>query len=319
MVFLLVLMILAVAAVMTYLAFTFKKDIDVQTSAYEKIMKDHANIDTQIGDTVDVERKDRVSNVGYVVGQVNSVNDDIYKAYTSNTSLINSNATYATSNIARIDNTVSGLKAQQDQMQGGFSKFLAFSSSTAPGAPDVTLANLAGSSAPDVRLIQHVSATMGLTAKDLAPGNNAARFCNSAGKCIEFPNQNGDTYLTGFGNGKVVLDAPTAVGGDLSLPGNWKIKSDNNQLCFEHGNNKVACISDGVDKVRVFQNSDGNSPYMFFNNNGNIGVYPDGVGSLKLNNKWSIQANGADLVAHDDSAGTDNKFQFVAGPVPQPK
>ena len=75
----------------------------------------------------------------------------------------------------------------------------------------------------------------------------------------------------------------------------------------------LVCLSDGDDKLRVYKNSDGNPPYFYFNREGNPGVYPDGLGTLKLNSQWTIRPEGTYLVMRDSATDGDNRYAFAAG------
>jgi hypothetical protein len=263
---LLLFLILAVAGVVTYLGVTFKKDLVNAQDSWKKV-----------DDKVASETNDRLANVTYVVDQVNHVNGSIYKATMSNQSSIGSLNSSVTDQMGKMAATTTGLRTDVDVLKNGFNTFLSFSSSATPGAPSVAFGDLPGATSPDVRLIKHVTSTMGLTAKDLSANGNTVNMCGTgpnSSKCIKFPDANGNTYLTTLeGNGKIVLDAPTKVNGDLGLAGDWSVTSTDAQLCFKHGSNIVACLSDTTDKMRIYQNSDGNAPYTYFNNTGHMGSY----------------------------------------------
>lgn len=315
----LLLLILAIAGVIAYLAISVKKALDDQQ---KHIIRNDSM--KRVDEKVRVERDDRVSNLSYIVNQVNDVNDDIYKSVTSNTTNIsgldtrlNTLNTAMTSNVNLQNVTTSNLQVGQTNIRGGLSKFLAFTSSTAPGAPDVDFQNIPGVAQPDVRLIQHVTATMGLTANDLSAGGNRVDFCGSganSSKCIKFPDSNGNAYLTSLdSSGSVVLDAPS-----VQLQGGWKITSDESRLCFSKGANTVACFSDTNDKLRVFKNSDGVAPYMYYNSSGNLGLTGN-QGSVvtpkvQFNNTWSLGPENGNLVIKETpTSGAANNYTFRAG------
>lgn len=134
--------------------------------------------------SINSERQDRLSNLKYVVDQVNTVNDNIYNTTTSNLQVTN---TKVATQSARTDNLIAG-----------FGKILSFNSTILPGSPSINLTDLPGSVAPNMNLMQHVTAVMGLTASNLSKSGNSVAFCsqNNPNQCIKFPDNNGNTYLT---------------------------------------------------------------------------------------------------------------------------
>lgn len=162
---------------------------------YQKYRKD---VDKRFGTSdgkLSTEQVDRMSNVKYVVDQVNNVNNDIY--------------TQVTSNVTKIDTAINN----QAQMLGSFASFLSFSSNTpaSTSGAQVSLMNLPGSGNIDVNLMQRVNATMGLTAKDLSAQKNV-KFCSQLDptRCIQIPDANGNLYLTSMQNNassSIIMDA----------------------------------------------------------------------------------------------------------------
>lgn len=149
------------------------------------------------------EKESRVSNVNHVVDQVNTVNRDIFATMTSNVDHLQRGLDSANSLTGRV------VQSLNNVMQ--------FTSNTA-GAQPMSLLDMPGVASPNVHLMQHVIATMGLTANDLQPGVKSVKFCSpGATKCISIPDSNGDVYLTSLssnaGSG-VHIDAPLTLHGD---------------------------------------------------------------------------------------------------------
>lgn len=186
--------LLALAGVVTFFLWDYFKHKDDNDKNFQ-----------EAASRIEAEKEDRLSNLKFVVDQVNDVNTDIYMTMSSN--------------LSNVDTATSRVEKVQTDMLSGIDKFLRFNSNVSISeSPQVSLMNLPGTSTPDVQLIQHVTAVMGITATDLAP-KNAVEFCNkNKTKCIRFPDNNGDTYITSLDNNKnVVVDAPLRVHGDLKM------------------------------------------------------------------------------------------------------
>lgn len=171
--------------------------------------------------TINQEEQDRLANLAYVVGQVNTVNDDIYNTMTSNISYTNSNVSLQTArtnsivgnlgNIVTFDSAAAGTGAATAGATGAATGALSGS------APSVGLFDLPGSATPNINLIKHMTATMGLTANDLAK-DKQVQFCSRANPahCINFPDASGNTFITNLDpNGKVVLDGPVQLNSNV--------------------------------------------------------------------------------------------------------
>lgn len=187
--------LLALAGVVTFFLWDYYKHKDDN-------VKEFKTTDSKI----QAEQSDRLSNIKFVVDQVNSVNEDMYKNMSSNVDVLRT--------------TTYNVSKKQDSLIGGVDKFLKFSSNISiSSTPQMfSLMDLPGTAQPNVHLMQHVNAVMGLTVSDLSL-SNIAEFCNpDKTKCIRFPNSDGDTYLTSLQNDKnVVVDAPLKVTGDVKL------------------------------------------------------------------------------------------------------
>jgi len=87
-----------------------------------------------------------------------------------------------------------------------------------------------------------------MTIKDVQATGKAFKVCGGTPeKCIELPNSQGNTYLTGFGSdASIVMDAPTSLLGNVTFnsPASF---SDASPLIFKNGNVGIGTI--GVDKT----------------------------------------------------------------------
>jgi hypothetical protein len=158
----------------------------------------------------DTEKKDRLSNLKFVVDQVNYVNNDIYDTVMSN--------------VNRLDTSLSNINVTQSGMLDGIDTFLKFSSSNSNGTFAVDLLDLPGAANPDVKLMQHMNVMMGLTVKDLdGTEGNVVEFCSRADptRCVQFPDADGNVVLKGLTtSGKVKVDSQMQLSSSLLLTGN---------------------------------------------------------------------------------------------------
>lgn len=156
-------------------------------------------------DKITQERTTRLGNLKYVVENVNDINNKIYKAYATSSNQMTSN--------------INTLTTRQEQILNGIDTFAKFKS----GENNISLLNLPGAVAPDVRLIQHVTMMNGLNINQIGSNVNVdnVMFCNknaTTPRCIKFPDSNGDTVLTSLYEGKrVVLDSESDINGNLNF------------------------------------------------------------------------------------------------------
>jgi hypothetical protein len=192
-----ILALLALIGVVVFFVYDYLKHKDSNA-------KDFTDTSTRI----DTEKKDRLSNLKFVVDQVNDVNNDIYDTMMSN--------------VGRLETSHSNLSGIQSGMLAGLGSFLQFSSNSIDGSSHtLNLLDLPGTINPNVELMQHVTAMMGLTVKDLdGATGNTVKFCSKADptRCVQIPDDKGDVILKGLVNtGKVVVDSPLSVSGSVQL------------------------------------------------------------------------------------------------------
>jgi hypothetical protein len=162
--------------------------------------------DKRIADTeglVKNEQTNRLSNIKYVVDEVNTVNQSIYNTFSSSNLVMQKTLTSNSNAIVNLDNEFTG-----------FNKILSFSNykdgkvmklTDLPGVPN---------SGVKASMLTEFIATMGLTGQNLS--TYPVNFCEGT-RCIKFPDANGNTYLTNLGkDGSIVMDAPTIVKNNLS-------------------------------------------------------------------------------------------------------
>ena len=244
-------------------------------------LQDKNVIDTKLSVTsqqISDEQSNRLSNIKYVVDQVNTVNSDIATQFSaSNTSIfkslsseniaITSNLNLQNSQYSGLNTRFSGLQSQVGsntanitQMNAGFGNYITFGNPN--GINGYNLLNLPSSPVTNMNLMSQVNLLMGMTAKNLNPvGGSNVNFCYGPDNknCSSFPNADGDTVISaapissaGFTKDRVnnvVLNAPTKINGPLQL-----CNRDGN-VCFgmETDNNGILIIENkqGITKGKL--------------------------------------------------------------------
>jgi hypothetical protein len=195
-----ILVLFSLIGVLAFLVYDYLKYKDETTLSLQSASKSITN-----------EKSERLSNLKYMVDQVNTVNTDIFNTFNSNMALQTSN--------------IDTMRSNQDKMVSGLNTFLTFSSneSIPIGSGQISLINLPGVVAPDVRLIKHVTAVSGFTIKDLGNSvgsSNTAIFCSKddPNRCIRFPDADGNTFLTSLkSDGSVVMGSKSEFRNELNF------------------------------------------------------------------------------------------------------
>ena len=164
---------------------------------------------------IDSEKADRVGNLKYVVDQVNTINQEV--------------ASVAQDKITKQNKLAQQLDASQGNIIAGLNSAISFTDANNTTIP---LVNLPGADHPNMHLLKHVTATMGLTTNDLNV-DGTLKMCSSKdpNKCISLADKDGNTYLTDIGAspGSVILDARngTNINNSVNLNGNIFLNSTN--------------------------------------------------------------------------------------------
>lgn len=298
--FIIILIILGVGGFFIYDYSKYKKDLDDKLVATEKsIVANQGAITT--------ESKARLSNMKYVVDQINDTNLDIYNTFTSNVE----------------DNKAltNALSDKQTKILAGIDSFLRFS--TAPASPNVTagkldLLSLPGAPTANIDLIKHVTALNGMTFKELSSANNV-KLCGIsaegvAPKCIELPNKDGNTVLTNLVDGRpMLLDADTQFTSNITLANanGASVQSTSLSAPLKISSNKYVHVSNylTIGDTGAPQNEDSLPT---------IGVYSmeNGKDALKVSTRTKPNAVRVDpegrLVLGDSAAmETDQAHKFI--------
>jgi len=269
---------------------------------------------------VDAEQGDRLSNVKFVVDQVNTVNQDIYKSFTT------SNATLTTG--------LSNVALTQSNMLTGMNKVMSFSSSN---SGVLKLTDLPGYTNPDINLIQKVNATMGMTVKDLDKAGNVMSMCSKSdpSRCIKLPDVNGNTVFRNLdAKGDLVLQNLDA-GQGIRLDGNVTV---NDKLNFGPSAGGGSFINNGSVAPMVIQTgrlgvgnssmttaaamlhvkgADATVPLIRVDtNNGNTVISIDNMGNNVVINSGNVKINGNLSVSGTITNGSGAAILARPGGVP---
>lgn len=201
-VFLITVVLLAAIAVGVYFYVDYVKHKDENVSDIDVVKTD-----------ITKEKNDRLGNLAFVVEQVNNTNRDITDAY---------NEKYT-------------------KFETGFGSIIRANDAAGANIPLQNLGNTPAPNVDNIKMMKKVSVVGGMTINDIrntasagSPSTyvNTFKACSST-KCNEFPNSNGDVFLTGFGDtNTIVLDSPamlmkgTTVNGKIELKKTGALATD---------------------------------------------------------------------------------------------
>jgi hypothetical protein len=228
-----------------------------------------------INNSIDAEKEDRLSNLKYVVDQVNTTNQNMDTEYNIN---------------------LNNLKNKQELFEKGVSSLMQPKNATGSVVP-FSLLNATTSPTVNLELINHVSSIGGMTIKDLHGSKDglskSLMACGTgvdSSKCIKFPDENGDTYLTSVVTGKSIVAGAPLITKDVSIDGT---------LTFKNGETSFMQITpDKIKNTAYFSTNDDVNLNLMSNNLTNI----TGKNTLNLlsdptSGKIIISANTADASA----------------------
>jgi len=193
-----ILAILAIAGVSTYFYVDSKKHKDSNVIDFDQVNKN-----------LGVEKEDRLANLKYIVDQVNKTNKDMDTSYQTKFGAINK--------------TTTEIDEKYKLFESGFGSIIRTKDNA---GVEIAMNKLSTVPATDVELIKHISTLGGVTIKDLQ--NDATKplmrlkACGTganANRCIEIPNDNGDTYLTSLTEGKSIVAGAPLKTQDMSITG----------------------------------------------------------------------------------------------------
>lgn len=200
-----VFIILALSGVVTYLI--------IDMNRQKQALADKINATNT---AIQAEKSDRMSNVKYVVDQVNEANDDIYKSM-NNT-------------IQEDKQKIKHLTESHTELVTSVNQFMAAAPTSTAYASTVNSASIPISEYkevinPDLRFLKRTSMTKGMTISDVDYSNgpiNDVKICSKVdpSNCLRIPDAKGNTVLTSVIPGKsIVLNGNVAVNRDsASVP-----------------------------------------------------------------------------------------------------
>lgn len=230
------------------------------------------------------EKSDRISNVKYVVDQVNEVNDDIYKSV--NTTL------------QQDKQKIDALTSAHSDLTTSLNAFMAASPTSTAYASTVNSASIPITEHkevinPDLRFLKRVSVTKGMTVSDVDYSNspiNDVKICSKVdpSNCLRIPDAKGNTVLTSVIPGKSIVlkgnvgintesaSVPLQVHGDVSIAyGRALHFSAEKSQSWKNGTSKaVECTWDNGNDVLSLYTPGANSatPKLQILSNGRVGI-----------------------------------------------
>lgn len=179
----LVLLLLGAGGYFAYDYLQYKNTMDDQLATTQK------NIQANQSALVE-EQKKRLSNLKYVVDQINTTNTDIYNTFTSNVSDTRSATT--------------SLDTRQAQILASLGSLMKITTVSGTGASATTsnldVLSLPGAPTANVELMRRVSTINGMTFNELKQ-DTTVKFCGQAlnggaARCIQLPRSDGKTVFT---------------------------------------------------------------------------------------------------------------------------
>jgi hypothetical protein len=200
----LIVVILTAGGYYAYDYIQYKKKLDDQITTAQK------NITSNQQALVE-EQKKRLSNMKYVVTQINDTNLDIYNTITSN--------------VVDNSNVSQQLNTRQTQLLNGLGSVMRFSTGASVSggvASNIDLLSLPGSPTANMELLRRVSTINGMDFNQLNQ-DKTVKFCGpalngGAARCIQLPNADGKTVLTNIiDNKSILMDGPTEFSSNITL------------------------------------------------------------------------------------------------------
>lgn len=204
--FILIVLILIILGAGSYFAYDYLK---YKNTLEDQLATTQKNIEANKAGLVD-EQKKRLSNLKFVVDQINTTNEDIYKTFTCN---VTDTRTATTS-----------LDTRQAQIIASLGSLMRFSTGGAAGAAgsNVELINLPGAPTANMELLRRVSTVNGMNFNELKQ-DTTVKFCGqalngAAARCIQFPRADGKTVFTNLvPNQAMMMDGDVEFSSNISL------------------------------------------------------------------------------------------------------
>jgi hypothetical protein len=197
----LVLLILGAGGYFAYDYLQYKKTIDDQLGTTQKNLQANQNALAE-------EQKKRLSNLKYVVDQINTTNTDIYNTFTSN---VSDTRTATTS-----------LDTRQAQILAGLGSLMKFSTTSGATTSNLDILALPGAPTANMELLRRVSTINGMNFNELRQ-DTTVKFCGQAlngasARCIQLPRNDGKTVLTNIIDQQpMLMDGPVEFSSNISF------------------------------------------------------------------------------------------------------
>lgn len=213
--FIVVLLILLILGAGGYFAYDYVK---YKATLEDQLATTQKNIQSNQSALVD-EQKKRLSNMKYVVDQINTTNEDIYNTFSSN--------------VTDTRTATTTLNEQQAKILNGLGSVMKFSTgaSVAGGtACNIDLLALPGSPTANIELLRRVNTINGMDFNQLKKETNV-KFCGQSlnganARCIEFPRSDGKTVFTNLVNDqKMLMDGHVEFSSNI-----WMMNDDGASL-----------------------------------------------------------------------------------------
>lgn len=268
-----VFIILALSAVVTYLIIDMNRQKQVLA---DKINAAH--------EAVQSEKSDRMSNVKYIVDQVNETNDDIYKS-------ISNTVQEDKQNIKTLTNSHTDLVTSVNQFMAAAPTSTGYASTASSAS--IPISEYKEVINPDLRFLKRVSVTKGMTVSDVDFNNgpiNDVKICSKVdpSNCLRIPDAKGNTVLTSVIPGKAIVlngnvavnrdsaSVPLHVNGDVSIAYNKALHfSAENAEAWKNGTTKAVEVTwaDGNDVLRLYTpGANSATPKLQILSSGRVGV-----------------------------------------------
>lgn len=209
----LVLFLLGGAGYFAYDYLQHKKDLDAKLKETTTKIEGNAS-------KIETEGNTRMSNLKYMVGEINKVHDDIF--------------TTLETRVDEQKTALTGVASDQTKLISGMGTLFKVEPSplsSVASSNAMSILDLPGNPNVNVQLLKHVTTVSGLTARDLKSEDGvltSVKLCGAGDdpRCIQFPDENGNTYLTSLADGKsVVIDGVSEFTNKLVLKGTAIVES----------------------------------------------------------------------------------------------
>ena len=290
--------ILAIMGVSTYFYLDTKKHKDSNVVDFK-----------QVNNNLGLEKEDRLANLKYIVEQVNKTNKDMDTSYQQK--------------FTSLETSSKDMTDKYTQLETGFGSILR---TKGPDGVEIPLNKLSTMSAADMELIKHVSALGGVTIKDLQGDVNKPQMrvkaCGTganANRCIELPNDDGDTYITTFSEGKNIVAGAPLKTQDLSISGRTDMFTSTNApfMSFSGETTPIGVVSvlDGKTRLQLKATSGVAMPsQVSFNKDNTMATIRINSGNeleITAPNNGVLRLNGRVLVNNKDVTTGETIFPVV--------